>query len=84
LDFEHESFVYKNYLILFPNKKFSFKKIDSNIVDLYSNRNVFIIQKNEKEDKTTYDLKFNISSYNNERIYLSDYTVLDNCKKENN
>ena len=84
LDFEHESFVYKNYLILFQNKKFSFKKIDSNLVDLYSNRKVFTIDKNEKEDKTTYDLKFNISSYNNERIYLSYYTVLDNCKKENN
>ena len=81
LNFDGVMFEYKNYLFLFNNKKFSFIKIDSNLIDLYSNKKVFNIEKNEKEDKTTYDLKFNISSYNNERIYLSDFTVLDNCKK---
>ena len=81
LNFDGVIFEYKNYLFLFNNKKFSFIKIDSNLIDLYSNKKVFNIEKNEKEDKTTYDLKFNISSYNNERIYLSDFTVLDNCKK---
>lgn len=88
---EHElnldgiSFEYKEYIFtLVKTKDLIFKKIDLNVIDLYSDENIFYIEKEEKEDKKTYNLRFNISSYNKEKIYLSDYYIIDNCKQENN
>ena len=79
------SIEYKDYIfILVKTKDLIFNKIDSNLIDLYSNENNFNIEKNEKEDKNEYILKFIINSYNKEKIFLSDYYILDNCKLEKN
>ena len=86
---EHElnldgiSFEYKEYIFtLSKTNDLFFKKIDLDIIDLYSNENIFYIKKEEKEDQKIYNLRFNISSYNNEKIYLSDYYIIDSCKQE--
>ena len=46
------------------SKLFTFKKLNKNIVDLYSEEQTIIL----KEDKEIYDLKFKIVSYNNEKF----------------
>ena len=79
------SIEYKDYIFtLVKTEDLIFNKIDSNLIDLYSNENNFNIEKDEKEDKKEYILKFNINSYNKEKIFLSDYYILDNCKQEKN
>ena len=71
------SFKYKDYIInlkYFSSIKFT-KTDDFNIVDLYSDKQTI----NLDDGKQSYDLKFKIVSYNNEKIIINKNTVLD-CK----
>ena len=75
------SFQYKEYMItLRASQKFTFRKLNEDIIDLYSDKQTIII----KEDIETYDLKFKIVSYNNEKLIINYQYVLENCKQENN
>jgi hypothetical protein len=75
------SFKYKEYMItLKASQLFTFKKLNQNIIDLYSSKQTLIL----KEDKEIYDLKFGIVSYNNEMLIMNYQHVLENCKQVNN
>jgi len=75
------SFKYKEYIItLKASQLFTFKKLNKNIIDLYSDKQTIIL----KEDKEIYDLKFQIVSYNNETLIINNQYVLENCKQVNN
>ena len=75
------SFKYKEYMItLKASQLFTFKKLNKNIIDLYSSKQTLIL----KEDKEIYDLKFGIVSYNNEMLIMNYQHVLENCKQVNN
>ena len=50
-----------------------------NIIDLYSDKQTITVEKN----KDIYDLKFKISSYNQEPIMLN-YLISPDCRQENN
>ena len=68
------------YLVtLKARNSFDFTKLDSDIIDLYAEKQII----NLEEGKDSYDLKFKIISYNQEKIFINYNTVIDNCKKEN-
>ena len=69
---------YENYKITFSgNNNFQFTKYDKDIVDLYSGKQNITVE----EGKDSYELKFKISSYNQEKIMLY-YAFLD-CSQKN-
>ena len=75
---------YKEYNItILSNNKLSFSKEDYHIIQLYSDEQK-ITMENEKD---SYELKFKINAYNNEKIYLykkhNIKIALDNCNLEN-
>jgi len=53
-------------ITLKASELFTFKKLNKNIIDLYSEEQTIIL----KEDKETYDLKFKIVSYIIMKSYL--------------
>ena len=71
-------FEYQGHIISISNKSFYFVKLDKDLIDLYSDKQTINIE----ESKDSYELKFNILSYNQEVIML-DYSPLE-CKQENN
>ena len=78
---ETNTFTYKDYNVTLNNcDNITFTKVEDNIIDLYSDRQKLIIE-NEVD---TYELKFNIVSYNQEPLFLNLYMPLDNCSNENN
>ena len=76
-------FVYGNYNITLKNRKGkgdpTFKKVDKDICDLYSDEQTITIEKSVDN----YELKFNIVSYNKEILIFNENMVLDNCKAQN-
>ena len=69
---------YENYKLTFSgNNNFQFTKYDKDIVDLYSGKQNITVE----EGKDSYELKFKISSYNQEKIMLY-YAFLD-CSQKN-
>ena len=81
LNLDGISFKYKEYMItLKASQLFTFKKLNQNIIDLYSSKQTLIL----KEDKEIYELKFGIVSYNNEMLIMNYHYVLENCKQVNN
>ena len=77
----NDNFIYKgNEINLHSNEIFTITKLDSDIIDLYSPRQTI----NVTDDKDTYELKFNIVSYNQERLYIE--IIWDeplDCKRNN-
>ena len=70
---------YSDYIItLNQNSDLKFTKYDANIIDLYSDKPTIIVEKN----KDNYELKFKISSYNQEPILFSYFFFLD-CSQKN-
>ena len=81
LNFDGISFKYKEYMItLKAFQLFTFKKLNKNIIDLYSSKQTIIL----KEDKEIYDLKFKIVSYNNEVLLINYLHALENCEQVSN
>ena len=64
---EYHLNIKNNMITLRASKLFTFKKLNKNIVDLYSEEQTIIL----KEDKEIYDLKFKIVSYNNEILIIN-------------
>ena len=65
---------------IYSYKIFNVTKLDSDLIDLYSEPQTI----NVTDDKDTYELKFKIISYNQERIYI--IITFDeplDCKKKN-
>ena len=78
---ETKSFTYNDYTIILENcDDIKFKKLDQNIIDLYGGNQTLQIE----DTIDTYELKFNIVSYNQEPIFLKSEMPLDNCRNENN
>ena len=75
-------FNYQEYEIHFTSYyKFEFEKLDKDLVDLYANKQTI----NILEGKDSYELKFNVLSYDQEALMLKTFVnVLMNCRKENN
>ena len=71
-------FDYQGHNISFTNEKFEFVKLDKDYINLYSDKQII----NIVEGKNSYDLKFNIESYNQETVMLG--TEPMDCKQENN
>ena len=73
------NFIYKGeYLFtLKTEKNFPFTKLDSDIIDLYSDKQII----NLEENIDSYNLKFKIISYNQEKVFINYISVLDNCKQ---
>ena len=72
-----------NEFTIYSYTDLTIKKIDSNIINLYSDKQVI----NVEEGKDSYDLKFKINSYNQEKLFFMKdlvYTYLDKCKVESN
>ena len=67
-------------ITLKASQLFTFKKLNKNIIDLYSSKQTIIL----KEDKEIYDLKFKIVSYNNEMLLINYQNALENCKQVDN
>lgn len=75
------NFIYKDYNVTLQNcDNVKFKKKEENIIDLYSGNQQLQI----KDGVDSYELKFNIVSYNQEPIFINLYIPLDNCRVENN
>ena len=71
---------YNNYLVtLSQNENLEFIKYDRNIIDLYAEKQNIIVEK----DKEIYELKFKISSYNQEPIMIN-YFIFPDCTQEKN
>ena len=80
---ETKPFKFRDYLVVLDvnrgEKHLKFKKVDKDLIDLYADNQKLVI-----EDKVdSYELKFNIVSYNQELLFFNNL-ILDNCKTENN
>ena len=72
-------FDYQGHNISFKSiKKFEFEKLDKDYINLYSDKQTIDIV----DGKNSYDLKFNIESYNQETVMLGKEPL--DCKQENN
>ena len=79
---ETEPFPYKDYIVTLKKcDNVQFKKVEQNIVDLYSETSQTLVI---DEEINSYELKFNIVSYNQEPIFLRQDMPLENCRNENN
>ena len=71
------NFNYKGYnVIILPETYVTVYQRNYNIPFLYSERQNIELN----DEKEFYELKFQILSYNNEIIYLTNYFILDDCK----
>ena len=81
---EVEPFTYGDYNVTLDvgqgQKDLKFKKVDKDIIDLYADSQTLTIE----DGIDTYDLKFNIVSYNQEQLVFNYFMFLNNCKNENN
>ena len=81
--FETKPFTYREYNVtLNVNKEeisHKFEKVDKNIIDLYSDTQTIIIE----NSVDSYELKFNIVSYNQEKLFFN-YAMELECKSEKN
>ena len=82
---ETEPFYYKDeYKVTLKvregEENVKFQKVDKDIIDLYSDSQNLTIEDNVNN----YELKFNIVSYNQEKIFFNYNMILDNCRNENN
>ena len=70
-----------NYTInlIEPEQSIKFTKINDDLMDLYSKEQKI----NIVEEKDSYEFKFNIVSYNGEKIILN-YLIPIDCNRENN
>ena len=77
-----EPFDYGNYHVTLKVENnqnlIEFEKVDRNIIDLYSGEQTLTIE----NTIDSYELKFNIVSYNQEILIFNDYMTLD-CHAEN-
>ena len=72
-------FDYQSHSISFTSKeKFEFEKLDKDYINLYSDKQTI----NIVDGKNSYELKFNIESYNQETVMLGNEPM--DCKQENN
>ena len=73
-------FDYQGKSIKFSDSRFNFEKLDKDLIDLYSDKQEI----NIVEGQDSYELKFNVVSYNQEVLFFSTRakTVLE-CKQEN-
>ena len=71
-------FNYQNQTIIFSNSKFEFEKLDKELIDLYSAKQEI----NIVDDKDSYELKFNVVSYNQEVLGIG--FIFMECKQESN
>ena len=75
-------FFFDEYKIYLQSEKLKIQKLDKNIIDLYSDKQIININES-KETKS--DLKFKINSYNNERLFLYVNNILPlDCVTKNN
>ena len=82
LNLNDKSFDYDEYTITLIADQYTdltFTKKDLNMIDLYSDKQTL----NLDEGKESYDLKFKIVSYNQEKIILNWAIVLEDCKQQN-
>ena len=77
----NDTFNYSDYRVnLLSNNTFNITKVDSNMIDIYSHPQTI----NVTDNKDTYDLKFNLLSYNQESIFIRlIYDESLDCKKNN-
>ena len=84
ISFNNKVINYKDYEInINTDADIKIKKIDSNIINLYSDKQVIDVE----DGKDSYDLKFKINSYNQEKLFFMKeliYTYLDKCETVNN
>lgn len=73
-------FDYQGKSIKFSDSRFNFEKLDKDLIDLYSDKQEI----NIVEGQDSYELKFNVVSYNQEVLFFSTRakTILE-CKQEN-
>ena len=70
---------YEDYIVTLAHRKdLQFTKYDTNMNDLYSDKQTI----NIVEGKDTYEIRFKIVSYNQDPIF-ADYFLFINCSKEN-
>ena len=83
ISFETKPFTYKEYNVTLKvgedKSELKFDKIDKDIIDLYSDTQSIIIE----NSVDSYELKFNIVSYKQEKLFLN-YIFLLECKNEKN
>ena len=78
---EIQPFEYQKYNVHISDSKFDFEKFDKNLIELYSKKQTINIQ----EDKDSYELKFNILTYNQESLILEIYgLIFMSCRRDNN
>ena len=66
--YETPAINYKNYLVLIEQRDaLEFEKLGTDIIDLYSEKQTIIVER----DKFSYELRFKISSYNNQAIMIN-------------
>ena len=82
LSLNNINFIYneKYSITLKAENNFPFTKLNTDINDLYSDKQIINIE----ENKESYDLKFKIVSYHQEKLLINYNLVIDNCKKEDN
>ena len=74
--------VFNDYKILLKSEELKIKKSDKNIIDLHSDKQIINI---EAENETKTELKFQITSYNNEELFLYINNIIPlNCAVKNN
>ena len=72
-----------NEFTIYSYTDLTLKKVDKNKANLYSDKQVI----NVEDGKDSYDLKFKINSYNQEKLFFMKeiiFTYLDKCKVESN
>ena len=81
INFDQRSFIYNNNTIIINSKEsFYFKKFNIDIPNLYSDvQNIYA-----KENEDTIEIKFNLISYHNEHLFISNmkstYVSLEDCQ----
>ena len=76
-----QPFNYQKYNVHISNSKFDFEKLDKDLIDLYSKEQTINIQ----ESIESYEVKFNIFSYNHEALVLETFgLVFMSCRQDNN
>ena len=75
-----QPFTYKNYKVTIKDifEELKLEKLDVDIIDLYSDPQTITVVDN----KDSYDLKFNISSYHQEKLILRNYFI--DCTQNEN
>ena len=76
-----QKYTCSDYSVQLSNsKEIKFSKIDKNVIDLYAKSQVIVVI----DEQDSYELKFNIVSYNNEKLIFNEHLIIDNCREENN